>query len=119
MRHSLRAHIVYLETAIQSLRDQLTKPSLSVDQVEDFQLQLTLAESALEHYHKAYALEQSVVGPEPPNRIDADSKGETSNPKSRNGEWKKEGLSAVGRRMKNRIRAEVLAGFLVTRMCPR
>ncbi len=114
MRHSLRAHIVYLENTITSVQGRLTKPGLSVDEVQDLQLQLTLAESALSHYHKAYELEQSVAGPEPPSR--ADGEGSAGNPKIRNGEKKKEGLCAVGRRMKI-IHSEVLAGFLTPRMC--
>lgn len=65
MRRSLRSHIVYLENTIQSLRDSFTKPGLSIDEVQDLELQLTLAESALAHYRAAYELESSVSGAEP------------------------------------------------------
>ncbi len=91
MRHTLRAHIVYLENTIQSVREHLTKPGLKVDEVEDFELQLTLAESALEHYHKAYELELSVSIPEPPHKPGAEWDDAARDAKSQKGEKKKEG----------------------------
>jgi hypothetical protein len=66
MRHSLHAHIIYLENSIQDVKNRLTRPSLTPEEVEDLHLQLTLAESALEHYRQAYALELSFAGAEPP-----------------------------------------------------
>lgn len=111
MRHSLRAHIVYLENTITSVQGRLTKAGLSVDEVQDLQLQLTLAESALGHYHKAYELEQSVAGPEPPTGTDAESKGVAGTAKNRNGEKKKEGLSGVP----NRAKKKLAEGFCTAR----
>lgn len=111
MRHSLRAHIVYLENTITSVQNRLAKRGLSVDEVQDLQLQLTLAESALDHYHKAYELEQSVAGPEPPTRGDTESNAGAGSPKSGNGERKKEGLSGAP----NRARKRLAEGFCTAR----
>lgn len=111
MRHSLRAHMIYLENTITSVQNRLAKRGLSIDEVQDLQLQLTLAESALNHYHKAYELEQSVAGPEPPAGADADSKDSAGNAKNRNGEKKKEGLSGVP----NRARKRLVEGFCTAR----
>ncbi|MGB0063544.1 MAG: hypothetical protein WBP85_03790 [Terracidiphilus sp.] len=91
MRHSFRAHIVYLENTIQSVREHLTKRGLKVDEVEDLELQLTLAESALEHYHKAYALELTISSANPPHGPGADSSDAERDAKSGKGEKKKEG----------------------------
>lgn len=116
MRHTLRAHIIYLENTITSVQGRLTKPGLNVDEVQDLELQLTLATSALEHYHKAYALEQSVAGPELPSRPDSESNGGTGNPKISNGEETKEGLSGAGRRLRNRMRTKTLTRQSRTRL---
>ena len=97
MRHSLRAHIVYLENTIQSVREHLTKPGLKVDEVEDLELQLTLAESALDHYRQAYALELSVSRPDPPQMPGTESNDATRDTKSRKGERKKEGPTGARR----------------------
>lgn len=59
MRHSLHAHILYLENTIQDLRSQLTGPR-PVAEAQEIELQLALAEGALTRYREAYALEQSV-----------------------------------------------------------
>jgi len=68
MRQSLRSHILYLENTIQDLRNRLTQPRLTPVQIEDLNLQLSLAESAVEHYRQAYTLELSVSGSQPPNQ---------------------------------------------------
>lgn len=67
MKNSLHTHIIFLENTIQSLRNRLTRPGLTVEEIEDIELQLSTSESALDHYRKAYALETKVSGPEPPN----------------------------------------------------
>src|SRR5437762_2438081 len=67
MLNPLQSHIIFLENTIQSLRNRLTRPGLSVEEVEDIQLQLSLSESAFEHYSQAYALELKLSGSEPPN----------------------------------------------------
>jgi hypothetical protein len=67
MLHPLRSHIIYLENTIQSLRDRLTRSNLTIEQVEDIELQLSLSESALDHYRQAYALELKISSSEPPN----------------------------------------------------
>lgn len=100
MRNSLRAHVSYLESTIRSAQDRLTQPNLSADEVQDLELQLTLAQSALEHYRKAYELELSVSGPEPPDRPDTQSKDGAAKGKNGNGERKKEGLTGHQRARK-------------------
>lgn len=97
MRHSLRAHISYLETTIRSVRDRLKKRNLSFDEVQDLELQLTLAQSALEHYRQAYALELSVAGADPPDGADAQSEDGTGNAEKPESERKKPGLALVAR----------------------
>lgn len=67
MRHSLRTHILFLENTIESLRNGLTCPGLSIEEVEEIKLQLSTSESALEHYRKANALEAELTVPESPN----------------------------------------------------
>jgi hypothetical protein len=52
MRHSLRTHIIFLENTIQNLRNRLTRPGLSIEEVEDIELQLSTSESALDHYRR-------------------------------------------------------------------
>ncbi len=66
MRHSLHSHIIYLEKAIQDVRNRLAAPGLNLDEIQDLELQLTLANGALKHYREAYALELSVSVSEPP-----------------------------------------------------
>ena len=68
MLNPLRSHIIYLENTIQSLRDRQTSSDLTIEEVEDIELQLSLSESALDHYRRAYALELRISGSEPPNR---------------------------------------------------
>jgi len=68
MRHSLHSHIIYLENAIQDIRNSLTRAHLGVEEFEDLQLQLATAESALAHYRQAYELELNVAGSEPPSQ---------------------------------------------------
>lgn len=75
MRHSLHSHILYLESKLQSLRDRLTQPRLSPDDVQGLELQVSLAELALARYREAYALEISVSSPEPPVGPGNDSEG--------------------------------------------
>ena len=104
MRHSLHAHILYLENTIRSVQECLGKPRLTSDEIDDLKLQLTLAESALEHYRQAYELELSVSGPEPPERPDAKSNGGKGEEESPNRE-KKEGLSRSKRGARKRRRA--------------
>jgi hypothetical protein len=105
MRHTLRAHILYLETTIQTVRDRLTKPRLSLDEVQDLELQLSLAESALEHYRQAYELELSVIGPEPPERPDGKAKSDAGRVDGRSGERKKDVHSA--RRSEQKVRGRL------------
>lgn len=53
----------------------MTSSRLTVDEIQDIELQMALAEGALEHYRRAYELEISVALPEPPTEP-ADPKGE-------------------------------------------
>jgi hypothetical protein len=119
MRHSLRDHVLYLENTIRSVRDRLKKRRLSAAEVEDLDLQLTLAESALEHYRQAYALELSVSGPEPPGRPEAQSGGSSGDAEGENRAGKKEGLVLVAERKRKKARAGVIFAFPSSRnrMC--
>ena len=67
MEHSLHDHIIYLENSIRDVKNRLAKSSLTPEETEDLQLQLSLGESALEYYRKAYSLERTFAGSEPPN----------------------------------------------------
>jgi hypothetical protein len=97
MRHSLHSHLVYLENAIQDFRNQLTGAHLSVEILEDIELQLATAESALTHYRQAFALESSVSGSEPPNQPGAakDDSGAGSPESSKHGK-------TIGLRVRNK-----------------
>lgn len=97
MRHSLHSHIIYLENSIQDVRNRLTQPRLTEEEIEDLRLQLALAESALEHYRQAYTLELSLASPEPPGQPagSESSSGSDQPGKSKPGK-KKDGLVTVG-----------------------
>lgn len=95
MRHSLHAHIVYLENLIQDVRNRLTRPGLAPAEVEDLQLQLTLAESALEHYRRAYELELSASGSPPPDSSEGTSSGGNANGAEKQDPKKRSGLAAA------------------------
>ena len=103
MRHSLRAHILYLENTIRSVQERLNAASLSDEEIDDLKLQHALAESALEHYRQAYELELSVSGPEPPG---TESGSGTESGRKRNGEDSKNGR--VGSRSARRKKARTL-----------
>lgn len=66
MLNPLLSHMKYLENTIQDLKRRLDSPGLTIEQVEDIELQLSLSEGALDHYRKAYELELKVAGSEPP-----------------------------------------------------
>lgn len=104
MRHSLRAHILYLENTIRSVQERLNASCLSDEEVDDLKLQLTLAESALEHYRQAYELELSVSGPEPPAQPGTEPGSSKDGERGRNGEGSKGGRggSRSARRKKAR-----------------
>jgi hypothetical protein len=104
MRHSLHSHIIYLETSIQDVKNRLTQLSLTEEEVEDLHLQLTLAQSALEHYRQAYALELSLAGSEPPNQpVDSESNGGSAKPRSPEPGKKNDGLATIEARGRKRI----------------
>lgn len=115
MRHSLHAHIIYLENTIQGLKKRLTAPRLSRDELLDIEMQLTLAESALTHYREAYALELSLSGSEPSG--DPGSKtGGTNSPEESKRENKKGNQAAIearARRRAARLRGTVTASRLL------
>lgn len=113
MRHTLRAHILYLENTIRSVRERLGKPRLEPDEIRDLELQLALAESALEHYRQAYELELSVSGPEPPERPDTKPKNGKGDAEGPNPEKKKEGLTRNRRGAGKRRRSGAPFGFPV------
>ncbi|KAA6465106.1 hypothetical protein DYQ86_03905 [Acidobacteria bacterium AB60] len=92
MRHSLHAHVRYLESTIENLRIRLADTPHTVEEREDLELQLTLAESALEHYRHAYALELSLSGAEPPNQPAGNGDQESRPSDKSRSEKKKDGL---------------------------
>lgn len=98
MRHSLHSHIIHLENTIQRLTDRLTLPHLSQEEREGLEVQIAMAERALERYREAYELELRVADPEPPNRPGAESGGATGNSQTGKPPRKKEGLAATGPR---------------------
>ncbi|HZP04629.1 MAG TPA: hypothetical protein VFB43_07000 [Terracidiphilus sp.] len=65
MKRTLHDHIVYLEQTVQSLRDQLTRPTLTSTKLETVHTELKTAELALAHYRKAHELEQKIGGAAP------------------------------------------------------
>lgn len=93
MRHSLHSHVVYLENTVQDLRNRLTG-HLSPEESEDLTLLLVQAESALEHYRKAYELETGVSGPEPPNRPVSNESNSNTSGEAGPGSKKKTGAGA-------------------------
>jgi len=104
MRHSLHSHVLYLESSIQGVRNRLNQPNLSPEELEDLNLQLTLAESALEHYRQAYALELSLSGSEPPNQpAGSGSDGGGERPEKSNPEKRNDGLVTIGAGNSKRI----------------
>ena len=105
MRHSLKSHIIYLENTIQDVRSRLARPDLSIDETQDLDLQLTLAESALTHYRQAYELELNVSGSEPPDQPGSKSGGgKTGGAENSTPEKKKEGLAGIEVRGKRAVR---------------
>jgi hypothetical protein len=99
MRHSLQSHIVYLEKAVQDLRTRLSRPNLSIDELQDIELQLALAEGALAHYRHAFELEASIASPTPPDQPSGNTPGGTDSPENPKPK-KKDGLA--GRRFRAR-----------------
>lgn len=96
MRHSLQSHIIYLETSIQDAKSRLAQINLTDEEVEDLHLQLTLAQSALEHYRQAYALELSLSGSEPPSQpADSELNGGSDKAESRKPRKKKDGFATI------------------------
>jgi hypothetical protein len=69
---------------------------LTIEEIEDIELQLSLSESALDHYRQAYALKLKTAGSEPPTLPigtggkDGGQRGEKSSAKK-----KREGLVAA------------------------
>ena len=104
MRNSLHTHIIFLENTIQSLRNRLTRPGLTIEEVEDIELQLSTSESALDHYRQAYALEARVSGPEPPNRpTGSESAGESKGSEKSSSGKMNEGLARVAEAHKRQL----------------
>ena len=117
MRHSLKAHLVYLENRIQDASNRLARPDLTIDEIQDLELQLTLAQSALTHYRKAYELELNVSGSEPPDQPGSKSGGggEKGDAKNSNPPKKKESLAGIGVRAKRTVRRRSPMTFKVGR----
>ncbi len=61
MQNTLQAHILHLEHKIQESRDQLTNPALTPAERTRMQSEMEIAELALNHYVKAFELEQKIA----------------------------------------------------------
>lgn len=98
MRHSLHSHIVYLEETIRQLKGRRTSSRLTVDEVQDIELQLAMAEGALAHYRRAFELEIKVANPESPNEpAGPEGEGGSDAPGNSTGDQKKGGPSGKKR----------------------
>ena len=96
MLSPLQAHIEFLENTILSLMNRLTRSGLSIEEIEDIELQLSLSESALKHYHQAYALELKIPGGGPPdNPAGTEGSGQGQGAEKSRPIKKNEGLVAV------------------------
>lgn len=108
MRHSLHSHIIYLENRIQSLKDGLTRPRLTTEEIQSLELQISVAELALTRYREAYSLELSVSNPDPSTspetKPDFDN-GAPDNPKRR----KREGGLAIALRRRKKVQGAAVA----------
>ena len=96
MIHPLRSHVAFLEGKIQTLRGQLAGANLTVEDVEDIELQLSLSQSALDYYRRAYELELKVAGDGPPGGSNG-TKPEESTKRGRHGRTKGEGPATAAR----------------------
>jgi hypothetical protein len=104
MRNSLQTHIIFLENTVRNVRVRLARPGLTIEEIEDIELQLSTSESALDHYRQAYALEAKVSGPEPPNQpAGSDPGGEDKSPENSPSRKKKEGLAKVAESSKGQL----------------
>ena len=90
MRRTLHDHIVYLEQTVQSFRDQLTRPTLTLSDREHIHTELKTAELALAHYRKAHELEERIAGdgpapsaPQPKAPAPSDSNRDNHSPRDR------------------------------------
>lgn len=61
MDHTLREHVVRLEERLQSLRDQLTKTSLTSVEHACLRHEITIAELARKGYMEAFELERKIA----------------------------------------------------------
>jgi hypothetical protein len=60
MLRPLRDHIMNLEHRLQDLRGELTRPGLTKEERERIETRMRTSELALQHYVKAFELEQKV-----------------------------------------------------------
>lgn len=121
MKRTLHDHIVYLQQTVQSLRDELTRPNLSLVQREALGMELATAELALAHYRKAHELEEQIVGgapstPQPQNPSPSDSTRDKHTRKNRFGS-RYHGRPLVARHgskwlQRSRVSADRGPGFL-------
>ena len=57
MQRTLHQHFVFLEERIQELRDRLTEPAQTQADLARIQVEIEIAELALQHYRAAVDLE--------------------------------------------------------------
>lgn len=114
MRHSLHSHITYLQKKIQSLRDRLVGAHLTTDEIQDVKAQIFHAESALEHYRRAYTLEIGVSTPDPSDNSGMSPTGDGGAPERSKSDVKKKGRSAIAARAK-KLRLRSLPGHFARR----
>lgn len=115
MRHSLQSHLVYLENAIQVLKNRLTLAGLTAAEAEDIELQLAQAEGALAHYREAYELEVRLSEPPSSPAGNQENGGFAGREGSKSGK-PKGGLTVLGARARKRGgRVRGMVGSAVSR----
>lgn len=115
MRHSLHSHISFLQDKIQSLRERLTNSHPSAEEIQEIKAQIFHAESALEHYRRAYALEIGVSSPDPSDSTGMNSACGGGAPETSKSQEKKRGRSAIAARAKKKVRMRSLPGQFAAR----
>jgi hypothetical protein len=59
MENSLRSHLIFLNERLQELADSLTRPMTASERAH-IEARVALAQQALDHYRRAFAIESSI-----------------------------------------------------------